>query len=52
MNKLNTSKRKGQNSQKSIVSTIKNWITPEAIKQVKRNQAKVKQSEGVKELKK
>jgi len=43
-NNHNTSKRKGQHSQSGIVQTVKDWLTPEAIKQVKRNQAITKKA--------
>ena len=37
-NKANTSKAK-QHSQSTFVQTVKDWLTPEAIKELKRNQA-------------
>ena len=43
-NKNNTSKRKGTHSQSTFVQTIKDWLTPEAIKELKRNQAKTKKA--------
>ena len=51
MNNQGTSKPK-ENSQNGFINTVKDWLTPQAIKEVKKNQAKVKQSEGVKEIKK
>ena len=50
MNK-GTSKAK-VHSQSTLVNKVKDWLTPDAIKEVKRNQIKTANSEGAREVKK
>lgn len=45
-----TSKAK-VHSQSTLVNKVKDWLIPDAIKEVKRNQVKTASSEGAKEVK-